>query len=277
MHLCRVMAAVVIHAAVASAITTSYCVIPDVCFRWGVPEANTTSKPSSVYLQLKAPITYEWIGLGIGSQMRGAYMFIMYADGKGNVTLSTRQSTGYVMPQHVANGNVKMLEGSGIVDGQMIANVKCGGGCNNLALQGSAGWIAGWKVGSPLNSTSASETITFHDGYNGFNVDLKKSTISVDANPFLNSQNSSSNGKNASTAVTGGETASTDSQTLVYAHGILMTIIFVIGYPIGSILMPLLGNWIIHASWQSLIFLCMWVGFGLGYALASRAGAVRCP
>jgi hypothetical protein len=60
--------------------------------------------------------------------MRGATIFVMYADGAGNVTISARLGGGgHVEPvQNAAlQAGVTLLEGSGIVDGNMIANVKC--------------------------------------------------------------------------------------------------------------------------------------------------------
>jgi hypothetical protein len=53
-----------------------------------------------------------------------------------------------------------------------------------------------------------------------------------------------------------------------------MAAVFLIGYPVGSIMMPVLGNWLIHAGWQVFAFVGMWVGFALGYVLSSRIGTV---
>lgn len=201
-------------------------------------------------------------------------MFVMYANGNNNVTLSTRRGVGHVMPQFVQRSDVELLAGSGISDGQMTANVRCGA-CTELNLAGSTGWLAAWLEGSPLNSESTSATISFHEAFNFFSVDLTKASISSDANPFLTAQgnnNTAGGGNGSGNGVTNND--SDVSQTLAYAHGILMTLVFVVGYPIGSIMMPLIGNWIIHASWQMLVFLGMWAGFGIGYVIANRAGWV---
>ncbi|POR33242.1 Uncharacterized protein TPAR_06578, partial [Tolypocladium paradoxum] len=256
-------------AAQVSGATTSYCPASKVCFRWGVPEAAASSRSGNVYFQLKAPAEYEWVGLGIGSQMRGADMFVMYANGNNNVTLSTRRGTGQVMPQFVQRSDVDLLEGSGISGGQMTANVRCSA-CTELNLAGSTGWLAAWLPGSPLNSKSTSATISFHQAYSLFSVDLSKARISSDANPFLTAQGSSTDGSGNGNGVT--DSGSAPGETLAYAHGILMTLVFVVGYPIGSIMMPLIGKWIIHAGWQMLVFLGMWAGFGIGYVVADGAG-----
>lgn len=60
--------------------------------------------------------------------MAGAYMYIMYSDGKGNVTISARAGgQGHVEPK-VTGGpgsQVQLLAGSGIAGGVMTANVLC--------------------------------------------------------------------------------------------------------------------------------------------------------
>ena len=61
--------------------------------------------------------------------MMHATIFVMYADGKDNVTLSGRAGgPGHVMPTLDSDlmTGVTLLAGSGIVDGKMVANVHCG-------------------------------------------------------------------------------------------------------------------------------------------------------
>lgn len=52
---------------------------------------------------------------------------MMYPDGKGNVTISARDGKGFVEPQFNSSlmAGVTLLEGSGVTDGVMRANVKC--------------------------------------------------------------------------------------------------------------------------------------------------------
>jgi hypothetical protein len=60
--------------------------------------------------------------------MAGASIFVMYADGQGNVTISARDGDqGHVEPVQDSSlqSGVTLLAGSGIVDGNMIANVYC--------------------------------------------------------------------------------------------------------------------------------------------------------
>jgi len=60
--------------------------------------------------------------------MAGAKIFVMYADGTGNVTISARDGGGgHVEPQldSTIMSGITLLEGSGIVGDTMVANVLC--------------------------------------------------------------------------------------------------------------------------------------------------------
>jgi hypothetical protein len=70
----------------------------------------------------------QWIGFGEGGQMAGSNIFVMYEAADGvNVTLSPRTGKGEFEPLYNSGAQVALLEGSGIVMGRMIANVKCKG------------------------------------------------------------------------------------------------------------------------------------------------------
>ncbi|KPM33957.1 hypothetical protein AK830_g12614 [Neonectria ditissima] len=273
-------AAAVLYARGTSAITSSFC--PgggDVCYRWGVPEAAASSGSGDVYFQIKAPSTYQWVGVGIGSRMAGAEIFVIYQDGSGNVTLSPRSGKGHVMPQYSSRSGVELLSGSGVSNSEMTANIRCGD-CSSLDLSGSNSWLAAWKSGDSLDSTSPSETISEHDEDEVFNVDFTSATFSSSGNPFVSgsssSDDSSSDSDSNSGSSSGGdavtESSSGVSDTFATAHGIIMAIVFVIAYPLGAVVMPLIGSWLIHASWQILALLLMWAGFGLGYVYARDDG-----
>ncbi|KAM0511322.1 hypothetical protein ACHAPE_009988 [Trichoderma viride] len=282
-------AAAALNIGTASAATSSFCPTNGVCFEWGVPDATAKADSGEIFFQLKAPTSWQWIGLGIGTSMPDSNMFIMYQDGKGNVTLSTRPGANHVMPTFKARSDVELLAGSGVVGGNMVANVRCGN-CTNLDFSGQSNWISAWKSGDSLDSTNPSAIITQHDSMTLFQVNLGKASISSDSNPFTGSSASSSgSGSNPGSsssgdgdsdgdgdgnggAVSGVSGGSTPSQTLPTAHGVIMSIVFVILYPLGSSLMPLIGKWYIHASWQTIAFLLMWAGFGIGVFIARQDG-----
>lgn len=58
--------------------------------------------------------------------MRNSNIFIIYPDASGsNVTLSPRLGMGEFEPEYNSKAQVSLLEGSGISNGQMTANIRC--------------------------------------------------------------------------------------------------------------------------------------------------------
>ncbi|VUC20328.1 unnamed protein product [Clonostachys rosea] len=235
----------------------------DICFQWAVPEAGN----ANIYFQIDAPTSYQWIGLGIGKQMAGAAMFLMYEDGQGNVTVSNRNGKGHSTPLLGDQDSISLLDGSGVKDGRMIANVLYKN-TGSLDLSGSSDWIMAQKQGTPLASVDPNESITVHDSHSAFKINLAQASVSQNVNPFSENNdggNGVSNGD--STGVT--ETSSNPNSNLILAHGVILTVVFIALYPLGSLLMPWLGKWYIHGAWQMVGFLAMWAGFGIGYVVSS--------
>lgn len=209
--------------------------------------------------------------------MAGAAMFLMYEDGRGNVTVSSREGKGHSMPLPAEQDSITLLDGSGVRDGQMIANVRYTNP-GDFDLSGSSDWIMATKQGTSLDSTDPEESISQHDSHSAFSVDLSQALISLDANPFVETDvdgNESSDGASPPPQ-TGGVTEqdSNPNNDLILAHGVILTIVFVAVYPAGSLLMPLIGRWYIHASWQMIGFSAMWAGFGIGYVVSRRLDIV---
>lgn len=207
--------------------------------------------------------------------MAGADIFIIYQDGSGNVTLSTRTGVGEVMPEYVERPDIELLAGSGVMtdDGYMVANIRCGACANRLDLAGTNDWIAAWQSGNALNSADPSETITIHDGEAELQINFAGALVALENNPFGNSTDVGNVQNDPNTNATG-ENSGTDYDSILLAHGVIMTIVFIGLYPLGALLMPLLGNWLVHASFQIVAFLLMWAGFALGYMYAEHDGYV---
>jgi hypothetical protein len=204
--------------------------------------------------------------------MSGSEMFVIYQDRSGNITLSTRKGHGHNTPPYSKMSGVKLLEGSGIVNDTMIANIQCGN-CNSMDLRGSNGWISAWKLGTSLDSTDVNADIKEHDGTDGFSVNFARATISSDSNPF-NTSSVADSGSGGS-GVAGSSEEGTDGVS--NAHGIIMSVVFLVGYSIGAFLMPVFGKWLLHAGWQILAFVGMWIGFSLGKVAADRGKQVKSP
>jgi hypothetical protein len=279
--------------------TLNFCLSSnqDVCFRMAVPEATAQSGSGNFYFQMRAPSSYAWLGLGTGTGMNGANIFLMYQDGNGNVTISPRSGSGHVEPQYDPNGaDLELLEGSGVVDGEMIANVRCSN-CNrwdggSLDFSGTGNFISAWRRGS-MSSSELDAGISVHDSRLTFNLDLSTAQVSTDAavNPFVSSgggnnnddggdggddgddNNNNNNGPGSGNGpISIGGDSSSDSNPKLIVHGVLMAVTFVALYPTGAFLQPLLKKWFLHAGWQMVAFIIMWIGFGFGYVLAQDFG-----
>lgn len=273
-------------AATAQAATISYCPSNNICYAVGVPSVTASSGSGNIYLQISAPTSYEWVALGTGSGMVGANMFLMYQDGNGNVTVSSRQSSGHVQPQYDAAtaSDLELLSGSGVSGDVMVANVRCAncevwsGGTLDVADTGSQ-WIGAWKGGASLASTDLSESISVHDETQHFNLDLTQASLDTDSDPFSGAGSTvPASGSGSSTSGGSAQTPkSTPNKQVIWAHGIGMAIAFAILYPLGSALMPLIGKWYVHGGVQVVTWLLMWAAFGLGVFGAQQRSMVSSP
>lgn len=230
--------------------------------------------------------------------MAGATIFVMYADGTGNVTISARDGgQGHVEPQHdsTIQSGVTLLAGSGIVGGNMIANVHC----TTCTLQSSkdstsSPWICAWNQGSAVNSQSLTYTLAQHgpDSMRQLDLDLSSASLSTDSNPFVSSSTTSSpsgTGSSSGSSATSGSSGSSsgssggsggssgvtvvgtsgkvimDYQT---AHGVIMGATMVLLLPLGAMFMRLGASAYLHGAWQLFALCAMLCGFGLGIRLA---------
>lgn len=205
--------------------------------------------------------------------MSGSDMFVIYQDGSSNVTLSPRKGSGHITPGYGRLTTVALMAGSGVTNGKMIASISCGA-CTGVDLTGADSWIGAWKTGQALDTTDVSANIGMHDGTDQFTIDLAKATIDSGNNTLGANPGAITTSSSSSSVVSGGGASKT---ILVYSHGILMSVVFIIGYPLGGLLMPLMGKWMLHAGWQVTMFLAMCAGFAVGKIASDLSGMVRYP
>lgn len=228
----------------------------------------------NVYLSLSAPTTYSWVGLGMGSSMTNANMFIMYTDGNGNVTLSPRFSRGESMPQYVDNLDVELLSGSGVVNGVMTANFRCGNcshsGNTNFGAQ-SGRWIHARKSGAAMDSTDAQARFSQHNEQGDFTWQYTNAVGGSSANPFTASDAVVAGTAPANSGGSGGGGSSSSSSTMrsniLLVHGIFASVAFLVFFPIGAIIMRLgkFSNVVaVHVATQVFAWLLFITAFGLG-------------
>ncbi|KAJ4384949.1 hypothetical protein N0V86_000554 [Didymella sp. IMI 355093] len=194
--------------------------------------------------------------------MTNSDMFIMYTDGNGNVTLSPRYSTGESQPQYDADLDVELLSGSGVANGVMTANFRCGN-CSRsdgVHFGGQSGqWIHARRSGAAMNSVDAQSSFQQHDDHGGFTWLYSNATGGASANPFAVSDTVIS--------TTAASSSSGSTATLIIVHGIFASLAFLVFFPIGAIIMRLgkFNNVLaVHVSIQVFSWLLFITAFGLG-------------
>lgn len=276
----------------ASALATFSPPNRDISYSVGVPMSTTNAGSGDIYIQIKAPTSYQWVAIGIGQGMTGATIFVIYADGTGNVTVSPRTGVGHVMPLFNSAAQTTVLAGSGISNGVMTANFKYVAASGLLSLSStSSGWIGSWKSGDPLNTNDQSAIINQHDDHSVYTLDLSKAQLADDSNPFVTSTSASSASATASgsgssqTSVSSSGSSGSDSSgsavtyvdpitTFEMAHGSIMSAAMVVLFPLGAIVMRLGGGVWLHAAIQLFTLAAIITGFGLGIHLAMISGFV---
>lgn len=198
------------------------------------------------------------------------------------------------MPQHTTTTDLELLEGSGVSNGIMTANVRCGN-CNtwsagtmDFSSGSNSNWIYGYHTGDSLNSDDVEESISRHDEAEPFTWDLASAQGGENQNPFITaaatSPSGTTTGNNAtSTASTGASSASSGSSGgggvnadhVQLAHGVMASLAFVAIFPTGGILIRVAnftGLIWIHAALQMLGYVVYIVAFGMGVWLAVTDG-----
>ncbi|KAK3622612.1 hypothetical protein LTR56_022077 [Elasticomyces elasticus] len=255
------------------------CPETDVCFSLNVPEQSQSSGSGDIYFQLSAPTTYAWVALAQGTMMSNANIFLMHSSADGsNVTLSPRSTTGHVMPTHNDAADITLLEGSGISNGRMTANVRCSNcstwSTGSMSLQDtSSDWVYAHQRGPAINSDDMNVAITQHDTEGGFQWDLSRATGGPDANPFL--------ATGANTTTSSSSAGGAHSQTgMAQAHGAMASIAFVAIFPSGAILVRLASlpglAWI-HGGLQIFGYAVFIAAAGLGIFMANRDDYLQEP
>ncbi|RAO67381.1 uncharacterized protein BHQ10_003393 [Talaromyces amestolkiae] len=256
----------------------------DITYSINVPDQTATSGSGPVFIQIKSTnVDLEWLAFGEGTRMQGSNIFVVYGNGNGNnVTLSPRLGGPHVEPQFNSQAQVSLLDGSGISNGTITANIRCdsciswSGGKEDVTSS-SASWVWAVKSGSLIKSDSVSATISQHDTSGVASVNLQAATGGNSDNPFLNNPASStspasSNPSNPSSPqplVTTFNTESTDRKQI--AHAVIMVIAMVILFPTFALsihFLPSSRAVAFHGYLQIFTLALTIAGFGLGISLS---------
>lgn len=199
----------------------------EVCYQLNIPQSTADSGNGDIFIQMTAPTSYEWVGLGQGSSMSGANMFIMYLSADGsNVTVSPRSGSGQREPQVNSAADISVLEGSGVEGNTMTANIRCGscsswsGGSMDFSSS-SASWIHATASGSAIQSDSLDESISQHGrDYGSFDWDFSNAKGGSEVNPLLSATGTSGSGSTSGSATSGAASCTrAPSKTLASVTG----------------------------------------------------------
>ncbi|KAF3907023.1 hypothetical protein AA313_de0207411 [Arthrobotrys entomopaga] len=219
-----------------------------------------------------------WTAVGIGTQMAGALMFIIYpGTASANVTVSPRLSSGEIAPQYYPQTDVSILEGSGIVDGQITAlftcnNCKRWAGGNLDITSTAASFIWAQNPNQILESSNLQEDIQQHDDntYGVFTIDMTVAVVDDPNPPAPIPLNPTASGS----LYTVPNNLLVKKQNYIIAHAVIMSVTFVALFPLGGIIIRLLRHTIrqavyLHITLQVLSFCLSIVGLATGIMASS--------
>ena len=244
-----------------------------VSFHVNVPEDTASAGSGPIFFQIKGPTSRKWIALGQGSRMISGNMFIVYSAPGGNVTLSPRRTTGPVQPAYHPDIDAYLLEGSGISDGMMTANVRCDN-CMKLhdgtsIMSQQSEWIWATTHGEALDTTDVEYRIYQHDFHGIFSLDLTKAIGSNTENPFTDHEFSTHDYTSQSSQQQLNDTTLHKKRI---AHGAMSSIAFVLLFPNFGLTLYLFPSrrtvaWI-HGPLQMLAAALALCGLGVGVSVS---------
>ncbi|RHZ60851.1 hypothetical protein CDV55_106235 [Aspergillus turcosus] len=253
----------------------SFSPASDIHYSVIVPESTVSSNSGPIYFQIHAPTSYQWVALGQGSGMAGANIFVMYAASANNVTVSPRSGKGHFQPGYNPEAEIELLDGTGISNGYMTANVRCnsclqwsGGSLNTSST--SSTWVWAEKTGPAIASSDPEYSITRHDSCGVYAVNMAQARVATvnETNPFAG-QNAASTAQPTDNGGTTTTTSSSDKALI--AHAVLMCISFVVLFPSFAISIHIIPSAkvvpLIHAPLQLFTLALVLAGLGLGVYL----------
>ncbi|KAJ5091008.1 hypothetical protein N7532_009692 [Penicillium argentinense] len=255
----------------------------EITFTIHVSDDAAKSKSGSIYFQMNSTRPIQWFSLAQGIHMRDSNMFIVYTSSRhDNITVSPRLGKGHFLPLYNPHADVSILDGSGVHNGSITANIRCDscitweGGREDLESPASP-WIWAIKYGKPLNSDSVTAHLLEHDDDGVAFVNMKKATgslaIDATANPFSDLANA-----NITPAWNRPPFDSVGLNKKKIAHAVLMTVVFTALFPFSAIILylfPSSGIVTIHATLQLFNLIIAIAGFAVGISMSQQIHLMR--
>ncbi|OQE34668.1 hypothetical protein PENCOP_c016G00436 [Penicillium coprophilum] len=246
----------------------------EITYSFNVPNNTAKSNSGPIYFQMNSTRQVQWFAIGQGRQMAGANMFVVYTSGN-NVTVSPRSGVGEIQPLYNKDAQVTVLNGSGVHDGVITANIRCdtclkwNGGTENVNSSSSP-WIWAIKYGESLNSRNLSEDIKHHDDHGVMIIDLQRATGGSSSNPFAQLDRVSISPSEEDPQYAAFRNTIRKKKT---AHAVLMILAFVVMFPffaLGLHIFPSRWTVKIHGTFQHLTLAVAIAGLGVGVSMARQ-------
>lgn len=242
-----------------------------------------------IYFHMSGPVIHSWIGVGIGDQMKDAFMLLAYpaANGK-NTTISPRIASEHTEPvydssieilkiyndTYAPNANTVTDDGTGVI----ISHAMCrncsrwlsGGKVHSLDTQSTTQPFI-FALGPQVNfcSDSPEASIPRHGFVGHFTMNMKQATNSTGWYGRVPAPNvpdftfPPTDDSFASSGSTPAVYTMTMSNAKPGAHAVLMCVAFVVVFPTGAVVMHFLRKALWHAAIQAVGLFAVLAGFGL--------------
>ncbi len=245
----------------------------EISYSVNIPQSTANSGSGPIFIQIKSTKQVEWLALGQGAVMQGANIFIVYGAGT-NVTVSPRLAKHeHVEPLYNPQAQISILDGSGVHDGILTANIRCDSCVSWPAghedvTSSSSPWIWAVKNGQFLDSEDTSQELPMHDFYGTATLNLKQATGGSSDNPFLGDSGT------ATTAQTGSTVDNQSVSRKRIAHAVIMIVSFAVLLPLFALAVPTVPTVPstrivdIHACLQLFTLALTVAGLGIGISMA---------
>jgi len=182
---------------------------------------NANFVDNVLYLNATGPSTLGWFGIGVGTGMAGAQLFVFMRNSSGATLVSARTGPSEVMP------TVDQLDWTldhAASSGGFNASLSCPGCAKRVTAASAQPFI--WSMYAPAKTfTTASDNLAHHSVRGTWMFDVSNNTLHASGASVQSAPVSKSIGGNYASR----------RLSLIIAHGVLMATSFVFLFPIGAI------------------------------------------
>ncbi|KAK4894162.1 hypothetical protein LTR27_007528 [Elasticomyces elasticus] len=218
---------------------------------------NANQQNNDYSFHLSAPAGNQWVGVGFGERMAGAFMFIVYASENGTgVTLSPRQATEHSEPSYFKDIHCDLEDGTEVTKNGSASTINVNAVCHNVTQYASKNQPMIYAVGPSsyhgpgLRSDDPAAGLARHKVYGHFAIDMTKAVSKDSSTAGVPQPNDGDKWVLAAATENGQPKADNDPAPRI--HGFIMSLCFVIIFPVGALVLRALKRVILHAVVQAI-------------------------